>query len=66
MSSPVADRLFTPCDRYRFDAELGIEETVPSCVDCIHQYAPGKVCPEFQRRLLVLASCEGYKPESED
>lgn len=61
----AVERLFAPCDRYEFDAELGIEETVPSCVDCFWQYAPGKVCPEFQRRLLGLAACEGYQPESE-
>lgn len=50
----VADYLFAPCERYQLDPDLP-EPEHPSCIYCIWQYAPGHVCPEFQKRLQQAA-----------
>jgi len=58
--------LFAPCERYEIDPDLApMRESMPaSCVDCIHQYEPGQVCPAFQSRLLTAAGLERGKREA--
>lgn len=58
-SSHIPQGLFAPCDRYAPDQDLELEVIEgPSCVECIWQYLPGHVCPEFQERLLKAAGLE--------
>lgn len=58
-SGDIAERLFAPCERYEPDPDLeGLTAVTNSCVDCLHQYRPGRVCEEFQRR---LAKAAGWK-----
>lgn len=41
--------LFAPCERYEIDPDLApMRESMPaSCVDCIHQYEPGRSARPF-------------------
>ena len=62
----LGESLFAPCERYEIDPDLApMRESMPaSCVDCLHQYEPGQVCPAFQSRLLTAAGLERGEGEA--